>query len=353
MTKLTSFIPFLGKLSYSTKTFDRGDYFRRNALVKSYIQQGLSPNATIISEVLDIKKPITNDHIELCKSIINNSVLLELPVPYSPYVSQFTSIVGPENTTNPDKIVSGCYKISSTKTNQSYVGHSIHLGKRIKDHAKGNDKTTGSWIKYQQPNTLQVQVYIVQGIYFLGLDLKEFLCVLEQYLFLLENPNINKVLVATAGVLHSEESFLNLRKLTGTETFVYHKTSDGLTLVHSFPSRGMVGPVFGYNRLWVKGLDRYDGSFRDTLIFSDTLDPDVNVNLLELPDLIAIHDDALVNRGRKLWVEVKVTNTITGEVFIFPNINVAAKALKADKSVFRNGRNKPYRNIYLIELVDL
>lgn len=337
---------------YSAGPGARPEFYRRNAIAKNHIEQRVQPNADIIAEVLDINKPITQDHMNLCKDIIDDSIKLPLPVPNTEHVLPFSNAVGPENTSDPNKIKSGCYKLYIPDTDICYVGHSVHLGFRIKDHAKGHDKTTGIWAKEQTTN-IWVQVYIVPKTNLFGLQLKEFLCVLEQYLFYLERPTINKVLVATAGVLQSEETILKLRQDNGTETYAYHNTPEGLKLIHVFPSRGMIGPIFGYDRLWIKSLNRYGGQFRNTLLFSSTMLPDATINLLDIADIIAIHDDAILTKSRQLWKGVKVTDMKTTPVTVtlYPSVAAASKALSADKSVFKANRKTLYKKQYKIELI--
>lgn len=112
------------------------------------------------------------------------------------------------------------------ETSEAYVGHSVSLGKIVKDHAKAHDKTTGSWV-LKNKDKMFVRVYTVNDSLDLrGLSLKDFLCVLEQYLFYLEKPSINKVVVATTGVLQSDEAVASLRDKLGLKAYAYLKTDE-------------------------------------------------------------------------------------------------------------------------------
>lgn len=98
---LTLLIPFTRVIYYSTKSFNRDNYFRRNAIAKSHTANGLGPNPAIISEVLDITSPILEEHMHLCQTIVTNSIDFASPTPNSEHVAAFAETVGPENTSNP------------------------------------------------------------------------------------------------------------------------------------------------------------------------------------------------------------------------------------------------------------
>lgn len=206
---------------YSTKSnlIDKVSYYHRHNIALNYMQKNLEPNLEIIEEVLDLPVNITNYHIKLCEIIISNSITLPLPKPNTEHVKLFSQIAGPEN--NYSKKVPGCYRIynSSLENNQfsnnCYIGQSIHIGNRIKVHAKGRNLDTKNFINSMGKQRL-VDLYIIPDtINLKDLNISQFLSVLEQYLFFKYKPIYNKTYVATHGVLHSESTIKILRNLKG------------------------------------------------------------------------------------------------------------------------------------------
>ena len=87
--------------------------------------------------------PVSNSNITAALNLPNGTITQEvrenvktielgLPVPNSNNVTAFSEQVGPENS---KMRVAGCYFIYSPTNPElgTYVGHYIHLGKRIKD----------------------------------------------------------------------------------------------------------------------------------------------------------------------------------------------------------------------------
>lgn len=237
-------------------------------------------------------------------------------------------------------------------TLQSYIGHSVNLNRRVKDHAKGQDKTTGVWIQ-ERWEYIWVDIYVVPITSNLdGLTLSEFLCVLEQYLFYLYNPTINKVVVATPGVLQTPETLAKLRELNGSETYVYHKTSDGLTLVHVFPSQRSVGAMLGVSPKFLNRVNRFNNGYRDTLYFYNYKDPNLPINIIPLESLIDIFKAATETGSQQRWKAVIVTDmsTTPPTVTKYRSISDARAVLGGDKSVYVPNRTKLYRRRYKIEI---
>lgn len=74
-----------------------------------------------------------------------------------------------------------------------YVGQSIHLAKRIREHATLQEPSTRPIIaKYGKDLILQVFVVNID----VNMPIIDFILILEQYLFLRINPNCNKTLFA-------------------------------------------------------------------------------------------------------------------------------------------------------------
>lgn len=230
-------------------TYDRAPYFRLHAKISAYIAAKLEPTPAIMSEVLGF--PVSPSHLQLCASIVSSSVVVNLPTPFSPHLSAFVNIAGPEIARIANKLKPGCYRIFGPNTDSSYIGQSIHLGGRVKGHAKGHNAGTKDFVNGLGTTGL-VQLFLVPTNANLeGLTLSQFLCVLEQYLFITFRPTVNKSLVATPGYAVSEESILEQRLAKGHPVFVYliNKVDGTLSLLFKFESSSMVGGALGFNRL--------------------------------------------------------------------------------------------------------
>jgi len=235
---------------YSTQAFDFADYYRRHILAKAHISAGLEPSLAIISRVLQLSVPITQGHLDLCESIVKNLITMPLPKPNTEHVTPFANVAGPEVARTPEKAVPGCYRLHGPDTTSCYAGQGIHLGGRVKDHAKGHNTNTASFVESLGTTGLVDLFILPKNINLDGLTLQQFLTVLEQYLFFVYHPNQNKSLVASPGVLQSPAAIQQQRKDKGTPLFVYlsDAITGALSLLFVFDSRGMVGPTFGFGR---------------------------------------------------------------------------------------------------------
>lgn len=97
-----------------------------------------------------------------------------------------------------------------------------------------------------------------------GLPTLEFLCVLEQYMFMHFFPAVNGSRVATAGVLQSPDAIARLRAAIGNEVHVYLglQNDPSVPLVHvaTYPSAGSASTdLLDYERLGVRNIIRRGG----------------------------------------------------------------------------------------------
>jgi hypothetical protein len=146
---------------------------------------------------------ISKETIDLCMTIVENSITCDLPYANTEASKAFTLIAGPHTTKNPAKRKTGCYHIHGNIDNvfgSGYVGQSILLGHRVREHANLRFSTTSSYITSLQ-NEGKVTIYLVPDSYNLPLDIATFLTILEQFLFFVLQPSVNISLVA--GFAHS------------------------------------------------------------------------------------------------------------------------------------------------------
>lgn len=253
-----------------------------------------------------------------------------------------------ENSFN--KSVSGCYRIydSSLVDNQfisnCYIGQSIHIGNRIKIHAKGRNLNTKNFINLLGKQGL-VDLYLVPSTTDLkGLKINQFISVLEQYLFFKYKPIYNKSYVATHGVLQSESAIKKIRLLIGEKIFVYKllKTPSStkigeFSLLHIFDSGSMIGPILGFNRTWIKSLtNNSSGWFRNTLLFTNIEKKDASINLISLEELINLVKDVSLMPVYTVGKKIIITNIQTKEEHIFGSISEAARIIGVDRSTLNN-----------------
>lgn len=170
---------------------------QREAIVKKEILNNSKPTVSNISAALNLPAGIvTEEVLSICAN--TKPIELGLPVPNSKNVKPFSEQVGPENNT---KKVPGCYCIYSPNNPElgTYVGHSISLGKRIKDHAKGKQSSTGKLVQTAGSNAV-VRVYIPDSSLLPShITMAQFILIIEQFLFYLVKPTINRAFISSPG----------------------------------------------------------------------------------------------------------------------------------------------------------
>lgn len=227
-------------MHYSTRAIGaqgKADYFRRHTTVENQIKAQVKPTVENITSALGFPVGlITSGHLTLCAEIISNPLKFVLPRVNTEHVAPFSAVAGPDNTKGNG--TPGCYLLADSSYMDQplspgsksfcYIGQSIRLGKRVKEHAKGLEVATSSFLSSLGDSATAYLFIVTDEIQtqLNGLSMKEFLCVLEQYMFMHFYPSVNRSLVATAGVLHSPEALENLRKANGNEVHIYERTSE-------------------------------------------------------------------------------------------------------------------------------
>lgn len=203
---------------------------QREAFVKKAILNNEIPSVSNISKALDFSTTIVTDEVlNLCANI--KTIELGIPIPNSPNVAPFSQQVSPENSKTK---IAGCYYFFSPNNKDlgTYVGHSINLGKRIKDHAKGKESSTGNLVQSAGINVV-VRVYIVNPIQLPSyITIQEFILILEQYLFFVLKPTLNIAIVASPG--YSNPDLYNTKHIekVGKNLFIY--SFDGFNYFHIY-----------------------------------------------------------------------------------------------------------------------
>ena len=90
---------------------------------------------------------ISKETIDLCMTIVENSITCDLPYANTVKLLRLSLVHIPQK--NPAKRKAGCYHIHGNIDNvfgSGYVGQSILLGHRVREHANLRFSTTSSYI---------------------------------------------------------------------------------------------------------------------------------------------------------------------------------------------------------------
>lgn len=197
---MTSFYKRLSNLHGNFKPQDK-EYWKNHDKIVDHISSGKGMCKDLFNDVLFIKPIVTDKHIALCDTLLAQKYVLPLPFIDTPNYLLFQSVF---NTRYVSQTIHtpGCYRILDTENGSSYVGQSKSLGARVDDHVNSaKSRYLNSWIiELHSKNTGLVEMYRLptQDRYH-GLTLRQFLSVMEMYLFLVHNPSENRSFLALPG----------------------------------------------------------------------------------------------------------------------------------------------------------
>jgi hypothetical protein len=178
------------------------DLMANSKKVREHIKAGKGVCKDLINDILFTKPIVTDKLITYCDNLVNDKVVLPIPFRGTPaalaYEDAYSVRYAPDV-----KKVPGCYRVFDESTHRSYVGQSLQVGARLSTHV-GLDRTRtpiGDWmseLNYENRGLVELYLVPIQNNYH-GLTLREFLCVMEMYLFLVYKPSENRILVSTPG----------------------------------------------------------------------------------------------------------------------------------------------------------
>ena len=326
------------------------------------------PDINIINKVLLFNPIIESIHIDLCQEIYNNKITLDLPRSGEDSVTSFSKVAGVEHMGSlkkPGNFIPGCYRIWGLgyPDEYCYIGQAKHLGRRVKYHSKGSNKSTKVFCD-ELENNAKVDLFIIpkENETIIKFSIEKFLCVLEQFLIFKYRPLINKLFIAIPGVILDQKAIMKHRENVGKKIYIYLKSEElnKLELIHISPSRSYISKLLGYERSWVKNiLTRSCGWYKDKLYFShkpleNYIEDGVIFNVLsniKEENLIKEYLEEILNKLKLLGRrgnKVKITNIITGEIKIYRSKREAARYLKADPSSI-SSRSDLFRGMFKIE----
>lgn len=231
--------------------------YERSALIQKILVKTNNP-LSIIQELIALAtgKDISAETLRLCKQMVEQSVTWDVPWPKSKVYSDFQNIHGAAYR-NSNKRVSGCYMLDDGE-GHTYVGQSKHLASRIRDHIILNYTTT-STIKMRN-TTAKVTTYIItEEVMLILVNLHvnpiTFLFILEQYLLLIYQPTVNKVLISTIGgqevsiagrekYSKEERTRVNSKRMP-VHYYVLNKTTIQFSHIHTLLSQNSLGKALG------------------------------------------------------------------------------------------------------------
>lgn len=303
----------------------RATYFENHTKVLNHIKDGKGVSKDLINEVLFVKPIVTDDHIALCDKLFSGAVTVTLPYANTSHSTHFTTLAGSADASRSELgKVPGCYYIFDKSSGRGYIGHTVHLGKRVREHTNGSLPVTSlqGWVsEMRQNDSGLVSLYrIPVQDNFNGLSQVEFLCVLEMYLFLVHAPTENRTLVATPGVMQSPQANSKHAAKMNKILYVYKLEDNGeLTYLYTSPSSRGFCRDLGVSKSFISSvMARTDGWFRETILFTyDDLLPG-QVPSMTMEQLQQLHSDLKDTKAFKSRPQLVVTNTETGEVTLFP-----------------------------------
>jgi len=351
--------------------------FKRHEEAIKFIKNKSQPNCKIINKVLSnlLKgrrgslEKIDQTHINLCNYIFEKRITLNLPRPKSKYITPFSKVAGPENLDSlkkSGKFIPGCYRIWGLGYPEKfcYIGQSIHLGRRIKYHAKGSNINTRKFC-HDLKDKAKVDLFILpkDNNIITKLTIRKFLCVLEQYFIFKFKPEINRLYIAIPGFVWDDKLKKKHTEIVGKKIYLYLKfeVSKNLELIYVSPSRSYVSRILGYERNWVKNiLIRNSGWYKDTFYFSvipltifnkNEISYNVITNLKRDNEIKSYFNKNLKDlKFRRKGILVKITDVSTGKIYLFQSKREASRILKIDfKSIYE--RDKLFKNKYKIEII--
>ena len=322
---------------------------KREAIVKQEILNNSKPTVSNISAALDLPVGIvTEEVLSICANC--STIELGLPVPNSVNVKPFSEQVGPENST---KKVPGCYYIYSPNNPElgTYVGHSIHLGKRVKDHAKGVQSSTGKLVQAAGSNAV-VRVYIPDPSLLPSyITMAQFVLILEQYLFFLLKPTINRALIASPGYSNPDMDNSNHIEKVGKNLQIYWVNENTYYHLFSFTNLSAFSHLMNKGRKWAATIIDRGGFYHHQLFLSKTV--------LDNAILLPLSEAQLVEFVKWLELQPSITSPICIEVSnvtdntksYYKSVADTAKQIGCSIDSISINRTKPYIGKYIFNFI--
>ena len=253
--------------------------------------------------------------------------------------------------------VKGVYIISMSD-NITYVGQSLRLSTRIKEHLLFKVESTKEELqKLVDTSDGSVQTVIVtkdlqnELINNHDITVASFLDLLEQYIIFHTIPTLNKLYVVRRG------GNLNPGRINPLAHPLYiYKIVEGSpdTLVYSFSSIAGAGLLVGKSNRFFNKILKGGGILRNTLYCTTTILPNVDSDIITEQSFFGYFQEVIkiphLATPKSIYVIDVTTNERTGPFksarFISENVIKGA-----NKDAIKPNRKTPYKGLYIFEYV--
>lgn len=348
----------------SVKT--KSDVFRLHfTMRKILVESGNNITVDIINTALGNNVVVTEGLLDLCKRIYNESRIYDLPWSKDmASFSQFTKVHGPMSAKTGNK-VPGVYILWIAATNDSYVGQSIRLSLRIKQHIYLTSTSTKFVLEVLKTDKSgKVQTCIVDDkteqmlLREHGVPLASFLDILEQYIILLIQPTLNKLYVVRHGGVLCDRSIDSGGHPLSRRLYIYKIVQKCLlqaTLIYELPTIGSLGRLLGINPDFVRDILKRDGFIRDSIYCTTTPLENVTTSLMKETTFIKYFKQVIDMPHRSSPKALYMVDVLTNEKKgPYPSATYISKYVlpNADRISLKPNRSSPYRGRYYFEYVE-
>ena len=326
---------------------ERGSYWRKDQLIRKHAKTGKPLTSGLANQVLFDGRPVVMDqHLGLCKTIVDAGKTVPLPVPGTPSSEAFTPIGG-QNSSKTERVPGG-YFIDSP--NGTYAGQAVHLGRRARVHGNGTTNTA-EWLA-PVASQATITVYPLSTVNdYLGLVEKELLCLLELYLMVLHRPT-HGTYMPTPGFNQDPETLKAQAEAKSTPLYAYRAKESGvMTLLYvSTGHRDMCRSLRKASSFISSLMTRSEGWYRGRLLFTSVrlTDDEPIMTIEQLVEYMAVLKDSTranhpsgyqPGESHAPGYAVTATDTHTGKELPFKSKRRAAEYFHCNRSTLVNRHN--------------
>lgn len=287
---------------------------KRQVKVREIIISKAKPTVGNIRLALenDIPIDIINEEIlNICKNLFINPVTLCLPKPHTDHVKTFTKVAGP-NYDNSRVKTFGCYLLHSNFNDDTYVGQSSILGRRVRRHAIAKESNTATIIHNFGINGI-VTLFLCNNVD-IPIPINYFLTILEQYLFFILRPSKNKFLIASSGFFNEIKDVTNHIKAVGKPLYVYCYFNNSYYHLYTFTHITEISKLLNKKIGWANDVVIRQGLYKGAMFLSKNWISNCYSNSLtenQIKDFVIWLDKEHISQKQPVIVKDISNNEIT------------------------------------------
>ena len=221
----------------------------------------------------------------------------------------------------------------------------------MKDHAKGVQNSTGKLVQAAGSNAM-VRVYIPDpSLLPSHITMAQFVLILEQYLFFLLKPTINRAFVASPGYSNPDMGNTKHIEKVGKNLHIYWLNDNTYYHLSSLTSLSALSHLMNKGRKWAATIiDRF---YHHQLFLSKTiLDNSLPLPVSEI-QLVEFIQWLSLQPSITSPICVEVTNLIDNTKSYYKSVADAAKHIGCNIDTITVSRTKPLKDKYLFKLIDV